>query len=85
MAFAIAGDLCFNPLTDTLKNVKGEEVRLDPPEGDNIRLFNGFTVDDNGYVGSVGRWEKVEVIISPDSQRLQKLELGLLDLEWEKT
>lgn len=33
VAFAIAGDLCFNPLTDTLKNEKGEEVRLDPPIG----------------------------------------------------
>ena len=30
-AFAIAGNLTFNPLTDTLKNIKGEDVMLDEP------------------------------------------------------
>src|SRR5699024_9359391 len=32
-ALAIAGDLTFNPLTDTLVNQKGESVRLDEPQG----------------------------------------------------
>ena len=32
-AFAIAGHLSFNPLTDTLKNEKGEDVMLDEPKG----------------------------------------------------
>ena len=48
-AFAIAGDLCFNPMTDTLVNDKGEKVRLDAPTGDKLPV-KGFTVDDNGYV-----------------------------------
>lgn len=36
MALAIAGDLCFNPMTDTLLNEQGEPVRLDAPEGDTL-------------------------------------------------
>jgi aconitate hydratase len=32
-ALAIAGDLSFNPLTDTLTNANGEQVKLDPPSG----------------------------------------------------
>ena len=48
-ALAIAGDLCFNPMTDTLRNERGEEVRLDPPVGDKLPP-KGFTVGDNGYL-----------------------------------
>ena len=72
MALTIAGDLCFNPLTDTLINVKGESVKLDPPVGDTLPV-NGFTVDDNGYVAPSADGKEVEVVISPDSKRLQKL------------
>ena len=32
-AMAIAGDLGFNPLTDTLTNENGEEVKLEEPTG----------------------------------------------------
>lgn len=49
MALAIAGDLCFNPLTDSLTNERGEQVRLDAPVGETLP-GKGFTVDDNGYV-----------------------------------
>ena len=62
-----------DPLRDTLKNEKGEEVRLDPPTGETLPL-KGFTVDDNGYVAPSADGGKVEVTIQPDSQRLQKLE-----------
>lgn len=72
MALTIAGDLCFNPLTDTLINAKGESVKLDPPVGDKLPV-NGFTVDDNGYVAPSADGKEVEVVISPDSKRLQKL------------
>src|SRR5580698_3935368 len=47
-AFAIAGDLTFNPLTDTLKNEDGKEVRLDEPSGVELPP-KGFSVDDPGY------------------------------------
>ena len=46
-ALTIAGDLTFNPLTDTLTNEKGEPVRLDPPQGDELPR-QGFGVKDNG-------------------------------------
>jgi aconitase A len=35
-ALAIAGDLSFNPLTDTLINENGDEVKLDAPSGDEL-------------------------------------------------
>lgn len=72
-AFAIAGDLCFNPMTDTLINDKGEQVRLDAPTGDKLPV-KGFTVDDNGYVAPSADGCNIEVIIDPKSERLQKLQ-----------
>lgn len=72
MALAIAGDLCFNPLTDTLTDVNGNPVKLDAPVGDTLPV-NGFTVDDNGYVAPPADGSGVEVSIAPDSQRLQRL------------
>lgn len=72
MAFTIAGDLCFNPLTDTLVNEKGEQVRLDPPVGDRLPV-NGFTVDDNGYIAPAKDGASLKVEINPESSRLQKL------------
>ena len=47
-ALAIAGDLNFNPLTDTLTNNKGEQVKLDPPSGEELPV-KGFSVEDAGY------------------------------------
>ncbi len=72
-AFAIAGDLCFNPMTDTLVNDKGEQVKLDAPNGDKLPV-KGFTVDDNGYVAPSADGCNIEVIIDPKSERLQKLQ-----------
>ena len=72
MALAIAGDLCFNPLTDTLTDANGNPVKLDAPVGDTLPI-NGFTVDDNGYVAPPADSSGVEVSIAPDSQRLQRL------------
>lgn len=72
MALAIAGDLCFNPLTDSLTNEKGEQVKLDAPVGDTLP-DKGFTVDDNGYVAPAADGKDIEVSIAPDSKRLQKL------------
>ncbi|MCS6934080.1 MAG: aconitate hydratase [Chitinophagales bacterium] len=72
-ALAIAGDLTFNPITDTLVNEKGEQVKLDPPVGDELPV-KGFAVEDNGYVAPAEDGSKVEVIVSPTSDRLQLLE-----------
>ncbi len=72
-AFAIAGDLTFNPLTDKLKNEKGEEVMLDEPTGFELPPA-GFAVDDPGFQPPAEDGSKITVSVSPDSQRLQLLE-----------
>jgi len=72
-ALAIAGDLTFNPLTDTLTNEAGEQVMLDPPSGFELPP-NGFDVEDAGFQQPAEDGSGVEVIVSPESQRLQLLE-----------
>ena len=70
LALTIAGDLCFNPLTDTLKTADGREVKLKEPEGTDFPP-KGFEVKDNGYVAPTGK--DAEVVINPCSNRLQVL------------
>lgn len=72
-AIAIAGDLSFNPLTDTLTNNKGEQVKLDPPKGDELPL-NGYAVEDAGYQKPAEDGSGVQVLVSPTSHRLQLLD-----------
>ena len=72
-ALAIAGDLTFNPLTDTLTNEKGEQVKLDPPTGFELPP-NGFAVEDAGYQAPAEDGSGVQVKVSPTSDRLQLLE-----------
>ena len=70
LALTIAGDLCFNPLTDTLKTADGREVKLKEPEGTDFPP-KGFEVKDNGYFAPTGK--DAEVVINPGSNRLQVL------------
>ena len=72
-ALAIAGDLNFNPLTDTLTNNKGEQVRLDAPTGDELPL-RGFAVEDAGFQAPAEDGSKVVVAVDPASKRLQLLD-----------
>lgn len=72
-AFAIAGDLTFNPLTDKLVNNDGEEVMLDEPTGVELPP-KGFSVEDPGYQAPAEDGSKVEVIVDPNSNRLQLLQ-----------
>lgn len=72
-AFAIAGDLTFNPVTDTLTNEDGVPVKLEEPAGVEFPP-RGFAVEDAGYVAPADDGSHVAVNISPDSNRLQKLE-----------
>lgn len=72
-AFAIAGDLTFNPLKDKLKNEKGEDVMLDEPVGVELPP-TGFAVEDAGYQAPAVDGSGVEVVVKPDSNRLQLLE-----------
>lgn len=72
-AMSIAGSLTFNPLTDKLENEDGEWVSLDLPEGLELPP-NGFEVEDAGYVAPEEDGSKIEVVVKPDSNRLQLLQ-----------
>ncbi|MCB0798486.1 MAG: aconitate hydratase [Chitinophagales bacterium] len=72
-ALAIAGDITFNPITDKLMNEEGVEVMLDEPTGIELPEM-GFAVEDAGYVAPAEDGSGVNVVIAPDSNRLQKLE-----------
>jgi aconitate hydratase len=71
-AIAISGRLDFNPITDTLTNKNGEQIKLDPPKGDELPK-EGFDVEDNGYQAPAGDGSGINVVVSPDSERLQLL------------
>jgi aconitate hydratase len=71
-ALTIAGDLTFNPLTDTLINEDGVAVKLDPPSGDELPA-NGFDVEDAGYVAPADNGNEVTISVNPSSDRLQLL------------
>ncbi|WP_299122536.1 aconitate hydratase [uncultured Tenacibaculum sp.] len=71
-AIAIAGRLDFNPLTDKLINENGEEVMLDEPTGWELPP-KGFEVDDNGYLEPIEDGSGVEVVVNPNSERLELL------------
>lgn len=72
-AFAIAGDLTFNPLKDKLKSEDGKEVMLDEPTGFELPP-KGFSVEDAGYEAPAADGSGVQVKVAGDSQRLQLLE-----------
>ena len=72
-ALAIAGRLDFNPITDKILNDNGEEVMFKPPFGDELPT-KGFEVEDPGFQAPAANGSSVQVIVSPDSSRLQLLE-----------
>ncbi len=80
-ALAIAGRLDFNPLTDTLTNEDGEQVKLDVPTGYELPPL-GFAVEDAGFQAPAEDGSSVEIIVKSDSERLQLL-AGFTP--WEKT
>ena len=80
-ALTIAGTLSFNPLTDYLTNEKGEKFKLEEPMGIEMPL-KGFAVEDAGFQAPAADGSKVEVLVSPSSERLQLLAPFA---EWEHT
>lgn len=71
-ALSIAGDLRFNPISDTLVNEDGQEVRLDEPTGMEFPP-QGFAIEDAGYVSASQYGADVDVKVDPSSNRLQLL------------
>jgi aconitate hydratase len=71
-AIAISGRLDFNPITDSLTNENNEQVKLAEPNG--IELpENGFAVEDNGYQAPAQDGSNIEIVVNPESNRLQLL------------
>jgi aconitate hydratase len=71
-ALTIAGDMCFNPLTDTLVNENGEHIKLQEPKGFELPP-KGYDVKDAGYQAPSSNGSNLVIDIAPDSNRLQLL------------
>jgi aconitate hydratase len=72
-ALVFAGDLTFNPLTDTLINEDGVAVRFDPPVGEELPPL-GFDVKDAGFQAPSKEGNASPIAVSPTSDRLQLLD-----------
>jgi aconitate hydratase len=72
-AMAIAGDLTFNPLTDSLINEDGQPVKLDPPSGAELPAI-GFAVEDAGFQAPAADGKSIQINVAPSSSRLQLLD-----------
>jgi aconitate hydratase len=72
-ALAIAGDLTFNPLTDTLTNSQGQEVKLKEPEGSDLPS-GGYNNIESGIQKPSENRKDIKVRINPGSERLQALD-----------
>jgi len=73
-ALALGGSLSFNPLEDSLEGKDGKKFRLSPPEIAPEVPANGFVTTEGVYVSPSENPENIDVLIDPNSDRLQKLE-----------
>jgi len=72
-AYAIAGDLSFNPEVDTLVGADGKEISLTPPVGDELPS-KGFDPGMDTYQAPADKPDTASVAVDPSSNRLQLLE-----------
>jgi aconitate hydratase len=72
-ALALGGSLSFNPLEDSLEAEDGKKIKLSPPEIAPEVPSNGFVIIEGVYVPPSENPETVDVLIDPNSDRLQKL------------
>jgi aconitate hydratase len=73
IAYALAGTLDFNPLTDTLAATNGSQVKLAEPVGEKLPS-RGFESGDSMFEAPPADGTGVTVTVSPTSDRLQLLE-----------
>lgn len=74
IALALGGRLSFNPLIDELVANDGRKFKLKPPKTAPEVPANGFVYNEDVYLRPFQESEIGDVIIDPDSSRLQKLE-----------
>ncbi|MEM9565829.1 MAG: aconitate hydratase [Actinomycetota bacterium] len=73
MALALSGRVDFDPLSETLTAPDGTEVRLDVPVGIELPP-KGFDEGESGFIAPPDDGSHVEVVVSPTSDRLQRLQ-----------
>ncbi|MEI7484167.1 MAG: aconitate hydratase [Ignavibacteriota bacterium] len=71
-ALALAGRITFNPLTDTIKNSKGEDIMLRPPTGNELPV-KGFDAGNLVFIAPPADGKGIDVIVDVNSKRLQIL------------
>lgn len=71
-AMAFAGDLTFNPMTDTLKGADGKEFKFTDPAGKELPP-RGYDPGENTFQAPPEDRSSVQVAIAPDSDRLEFL------------
>jgi aconitate hydratase len=74
IALALGGRLSFNPLTDELTAMDGTKFKLDPPKIAPEIPSKGFVYNHEVYIPPTNEYQNVQVLIDPNSSRLQKLE-----------
>lgn len=72
-AYAITGDLGFDPVNQKLKGADGKEFKFEPPQGEELPA-RGFAKGDEGFVAPAENGEGLTVDIPPTSERLQLLQ-----------
>ena len=73
-ALALAGRLSFNPLTDTLTDSHGNQVKLEPPKPAPEVPETEFDAGQSNYVAPPDDGSNVAVVVDPNSGRLQLME-----------
>ena len=74
IAFALGGSLSFNPMEDNLVSNDGTKFKLEPPEIAPDVPKDGFLVSNDVYIPPSENPDSIQVLIDPNSERLEKLE-----------
>ena len=72
-AYALTGNLGFNPLHDTIPTPDGKQLKLDPPQGDELPA-QGFAKGEEGFIPPAENGDGLTVDLPPNSERLQLLQ-----------
>ena len=72
-AYALTGNLGFNPLQDTISTPDGKQIKLDPPQGDELPA-QGFAKGEEGFIPPAENGDGLTVDLPPNSERLQLLQ-----------
>ncbi|HEY7129456.1 MAG TPA: aconitate hydratase [Nitrospira sp.] len=72
-AYALSGDLGFDPVNQKLKGADGKEFKLEPPVGEELPA-KGFAKGEEGFVAPAENGDQLTVDIPPTSERLQLLQ-----------